>query len=84
MDGAAATWMTRCLTLSQHLLGRNSVQHHRPQDRADLIAETGDREEQERHPELLCEPERRDRHSPERGSHDDTETLPAHMPQLSR
>src|SRR3954453_22354137 len=65
----------------QHLLGRDPVEHHRAQDGAVVNADAGERKEKEPHQELLDEPERRDRQSPEGGRDYDAMPLEPHMSQ---
>src|SRR5439155_8559440 len=65
---------------TEHRLGSDPVEHDRAQDRADLIAEAGQRQQQQCQPELLGEAEGRDRQPPQRRGDDDSETLAANMP----
>src|SRR5690242_11581294 len=55
---------------TEHRVRRDPVEHHRAQDRADLVTEAGEAEEQQRDPELVCKREGEDRESPERRRQD--------------
>ena len=69
---------------AEHLLRCDPVEHDRPEDRADLVAQPGQTEQHQRQPKLLRDAESGDRHSPQRRGDHDTEALPAHVPQRSR
>src|SRR5437588_2059157 len=50
---------------SEHRAGCDAVEHHGAQDRADLVAEAGEAQQDQGEPELLCEAEGGDRDAPE-------------------
>src|SRR6266568_5146992 len=68
----------------EHRARRDPVEHHGAQDRADLVAEAGEAQQEQREPELLCEAEGGDRDTPQRRGHDDAEPLATDVPQRPR
>src|SRR5919204_3520910 len=66
---------------AEHLARRDAIQHHRAEDRTDLIAEPGEPEQQQREPELLRKPEGSDSCAPQRGGDDHAEPLLADVTQ---
>src|SRR6187549_1888469 len=51
---------------AEHLVRRDPIEHHGAQDRADLVAEPGETEQQQGDPELVRKGEGEDREAPER------------------
>src|SRR4051812_41955053 len=68
---------------AEHLVRRDAIEHHGAQNRADLVAEAGETEQQQGDPELVRKGEGEDRGAPERCGDDHADALPPHVPERS-